>query len=87
MSITRTVEIQVEEILDLISCAEDYGHTNSVCIFSLFKWAGPISDEDIEAYITNVLKDPQYGEEDAEDIRERLTEMRDKYQPKEPNHE
>jgi hypothetical protein len=86
MSITRTVEIQVEDILDLISCAEDYGHTNSVCISSLFEWAGPISDEDIEAYVTQVLTDPQYGEEDAEDIKELLTELRDKYQLKEPGH-
>jgi hypothetical protein len=69
------------DILDLISCAEDYGHTNSVCMTSLFEWAGPVSDEDIEAYVTNVLTDPQYGEEDAEDIKERLTELRDKYQP------
>jgi hypothetical protein len=79
----RTCNVPFFDLLGLIACAQDYGHTNDVCMSTLMEWVGLISDQDIADYTAWLLEDPRYGDEDAEQNAERLTAWRDKYQRKE----
>lgn len=72
--------IEQLDILDLVNCAEDYGHSNDVCLHALYTWAQPIEDEDIEKYINSLKNEDGYGDEDRNDAKNRLTEWRDKFQ-------
>jgi len=75
----RTIE--QEDILDLAACAEEYGHGNGVCMFTLYEWAHPVSDEDIKKYSDSLSDKEGYEEEDRKNVTETLTEWRDKHLP------
>lgn len=62
-----------DDILSLIHCAETYGHTNNVCLYSLWDWASPVTEEDIERYARDLSNEEGYGEEDYENAVEILT--------------
>jgi hypothetical protein len=78
MTTTRTIELF--DILDLIYCAETYRHTNEVCISTLVKWAGPVTDADIDAYINSALSSDPYTQEDKDEAKKVLTYFFAKYQ-------
>jgi len=67
------------DILDLVVCAEDYGHWNGVCMMTLYDWAKPVTNKDIQTYADWLLKDSTYTDEDEAEVMNRLTEWRDKY--------
>jgi hypothetical protein len=71
--------IDQDEVLDLVNCAETYGHWNSVCMVSLYDFAEPITDDDIKRYALSLTDSEGYGDEDREESIERLTKWRDKY--------
>lgn len=75
---TRTVPLF--DILGLANCAEDYGHWNNVCMYTLYEWAKPVTDKDIEEYATALASGKGYGEEDREKAISTLTEWRDKHE-------
>ena len=72
-------EIEQDEILDLVNCAGDYGHWNSVCMSSLYDFAKPVSDEDIYRYAMSLSSADGYGEEDRDNTVNRLKEWRDRF--------
>jgi hypothetical protein len=74
-----TREVKQDDILDLVNCAGDYGHANQVCMCTLYEWAHPVTDEDIERYSAELAAAEGYGQEDGDEARERLTEWRDKH--------
>lgn len=78
-------EIDQDDILDLIACASDYGHTNSILMGTLVAWAWPITDEDIDRraawFVSEEAKASGYCEEDAEESRRRLVEARKRFAP------
>jgi hypothetical protein len=76
---SRTID--QDEVLDLVNCAEDYGHWNSVCMFSLYDFAKPVTDNDIKRYSLSLKDSNGYGDEDREGAIERLTEWRDRFNP------
>lgn len=71
MSTERKIELF--DILDLINCADTYGHWNSVCQSSLWEWAKPVTLDDIERFSLDLASKDGYGEEDYEESKERLT--------------
>jgi len=81
---SREITLPLDEILSLVSCAEDYGHTTDVLMTTLAGWLDfTCSDQEIDAY-ANWFVSPDavkqgYGEEDKENIRERLIEWRNEY--------
>jgi len=76
---TNNRTIDQDEILDLVNCAEDYGHWNRVCMGSLYDFAKPVSDDDIKRYSESLTSDNGYGDEDRSGSIARLTEWRDQY--------
>lgn len=77
----REITIPIESILDLISCAEDFGFNDSTLMSNLFKFMGnKLSDEEIKEFAESYLANGSgYGEEDVEMITDTLTEQRNKY--------
>ena len=71
--------IDLNEILDLVACAEDFGHWNNVCMFTLYEWAHPVSDGDIKKYSDSL--DDGYEEEDRREVIEILVGWRDENLP------
>lgn len=67
----RTVTIDLEEILDVVSAAEDYGYGDDVLFDALANWAGAVSDAEIAEHATAFLSEDY--------VRRRLTEWRDRY--------
>lgn len=66
-------------ILDLVSCADDYGHNNDVCMWSLYEWAKPITDNDIKRYAATLKNKDGFKAEDRRHVVEELTKWRNKY--------
>ena len=60
------------DILDMVACADSYGHYNSICMQGLYDWAKPVSDEDIDSYVTRLVAQDGFEQEDGEDARECL---------------
>jgi hypothetical protein len=83
--VMRTVTIPIKEILDLVVCAEDYGHTNGVLLTTLAEWAGDVTDAEIHEhaawYLTPKAKAQGYTKVDRDEAVERLTEWWEKYGP------
>lgn len=73
-------QVKLFDILDLVACAEDYGHWNNVCMVSLYEWAKPVTDDDIKKYAECLTMEDGYGQEDRDEVTERLTKWRDKYE-------
>jgi len=81
--VNRKIETDLETILDLVNCAEDYGFRDDV-LFTVFRdMTGWVTDEEIKAYadrfLTPEFRAQRYSEEDAESSTLRLTEWRDRY--------
>lgn len=78
-------QVDQDDILSLIATAYDYGHANQVCLGALVEWAWPITDEDIERYVSDFLTPDMiaqgYGQEDYDQAKARLEEARERYTP------
>lgn len=76
----RILKTTLENILSLISCAADYGFEDDILFDAFWKMMdGKLSDEEIETYARNVEAKTDYGEEDYEEIKERLINFKNKY--------
>lgn len=79
----RKVELPLNDLLDLVGCAADYGYDSDILYSALAKWSGWVTDEEICTYtdwfVTPEARKQGYGEEDRDKQRERLTEWRDRY--------
>lgn len=77
------VNVDLDDLLSLIACADDYGYGNPVLMDAFRSWSTPITDEEIEAYAASFLTDEQrargYGEEDADEARTRLRDFRARF--------
>jgi hypothetical protein len=76
----RKIKIKLDQILELISCADDYGYQHDV----LFDAFGEIiqynlTDKEIESYARKIEAMKPYSEEDYEVIKERLAKFKEKY--------
>jgi len=71
--------VDQDAILDLVVCAEDYGHWNNVCMYSLYEFAKPISDSDIKRYVSSLSDKGGYSDKDRTNAAEKLTAWRNKY--------
>ena len=76
----RIIKTTLENILDLISCAVDYGFEKDV-LFDAFRGMldSKLTNEEIETYARGVEAMEGYNEEDYEEIRERLADFKNKY--------
>jgi len=77
---SRKIETTVDNILSLIACADDYGLARDV-LFDAFRGMldDKLSDEEIEEYVQSVKIEEDYGEEDCENIKERLLDFKKKF--------
>lgn len=80
----RTIHVPLCRILDLASCADDYGFADDVLMYTLYEFVGDVTDAEIAAHAASVAAEPGYGPEDAEQITERLTEWRNTYRKVQP---
>lgn len=76
---SETVLVSKDDILDLIACAEDYGHDNFVAMNSLVSWHGPISEEEIRIFANSYLEEEGYYDEDVETISSSINEAFKRY--------
>ena len=76
----RELKIELFDILELISCAEDWGFVHDV-LFDAFAemLEYPLSDEDIESYSRSIEALKGYGAEAYKQTRSRLIEFKKKY--------
>lgn len=76
----RELKTDLENILSLIACAEDYGFKNNV-LFDYFRELldGKLTEEEIEWYARTVESEDGYDEEDYEAVKEQLDEFKDRY--------
>ena len=73
------VPVSKFDLYDLLNCAPDYGFDNSILMSSLIDMLGGINDNDIAEYIREILKDEHYTDEDADCIKERFEDLKDRY--------
>lgn len=78
---TRTITTTVANFLDLINCAEDYGHNNQVIMSAFADFLERhVPDDEISGYLSTVLSDANgYGPEDRADASYRLRKWRGKW--------
>lgn len=69
------------DVLDLIACANSYGHNNQVLMSTFAGWLGEVTDDEIKSYCDKVLQNPAYGEEDRESFIEAFSEFKLRYLP------
>ena len=80
----RKVEVSLDEILDLINAAEDYGFSDDVLLGAFADWIGWVSNDEITSFATNVYlsdsaKDQGYTREDYTQAVERVKTWRNQY--------
>ena len=79
----RKIEVDLESILDLINCAEDFGFAKTAFFSKMADLTGYVSDNEIHEYANDYLTDEMkahgYTREDYNKAIETLTEWRDKY--------
>ena len=77
----REIKTDLKNILDLISCAGDYGFERDV-LFDAFKdmLGGKLTYEEIEWYARSVESMDGYNEEDYDLIKERLKTFKERYE-------
>lgn len=75
MAESRIVTTDLNNILSLVHCAEDYGYDDDVFYVAMAEITGRVTDEEIRAYADNL----GYDEEDAAVAFERLVEWRARY--------
>lgn len=74
----KVISVDIKTIIDLIVCAEDYGfETLYPDFFEMLNHK--LSDEEIEDYVSHMLEDDIYSEEDTVVRRERLERLREEY--------
>jgi hypothetical protein len=87
----RNLTFPLNDLLDVVSAAEDYGYGDDVLMDALARWAGPVTDAEIAAFTAGFLTPESraqgYTEEDRDGAIERLTEWRDRYARPEPEDE
>jgi len=66
----RKVEVELFDLLELISCAEDYGFWEVVP--DLKNFSGDVTVNEIEEFAKSVAERDGYGQEDYEEIRHKL---------------
>ena len=76
----RIIKTNLENILDLIVCAKDYGFEKDV-LFNAFRemLGSRLTNEEIESHARSVQSMEGYGKEDYEAVKERLKDFKDKY--------
>lgn len=74
----RVLQIPIENVLNLVVCAEDFGFQEAWSDFAaMTRW---VSDEEIIEYSESILTEgSSYTEEDVESHKERLKTWRDRY--------
>lgn len=79
-SINREIKTDLENILSLISVAEDYGFNNST-LMSVFSdlLDNKLTDGEIEWYAHSIESMEEYGEYDYESIKNKLIQFRKTY--------
>jgi hypothetical protein len=70
-----TVRVSKEEILDVLSCAEDYGYKKPIILQTLTAWYGPITEAEIDAFAAGYTEEDGYAEEDIDYAKENITEI------------
>lgn len=79
----RKLSIDITEILNLISCAEDYGFSDDVLFTYFASFLGDLSNEEIEEYCSyytsNAGREAGYNEEDYEEVKEKLQQFKEDY--------
>jgi hypothetical protein len=76
----REIKTDLENILSLIACAEDYGFNKDV-LFDAFRdmLDCKLTDDEIEWYAISVKNTEGYGQEDYDAIKETLEYFKNKY--------
>lgn len=79
----RKVNIDITEILNLITCAEDYGFKSEVLFSSFAAMLEKLSDDEIEEYCSYYTSsagiEAGYSEEDSDNAKEILQQFREDY--------
>lgn len=77
------VDAILDDVLDLVFCAQDYGFDHGIVMSTFAKWTGPVTDAQIAAfadgYVTPEQRARGYTDEDRQNAIERVTAWRDKY--------
>ena len=72
------IQVDLDTILNLVICAEDYGYTTLYGDFA--QMAGWVSDEQINDYVhEHYTLSEDYAEEDEDNVKQTLYEWRNDY--------
>src|SRR5688572_11768638 len=76
----KTRRIERSDVLSLADGAVDDGVNDDVLMSTFADWCdSKVSNDEIEAYVQDLLSDPAYGDEDAFSARETICEWRKQY--------
>ena len=76
----RKLNIAVDDLIELISCASDYGFENDILFDAFSEMLNKIlTNEEIETYARSIEALEGYGKEDYVVIKDTLNNYRNKY--------
>lgn len=75
----RKLKVDLEEVLDMIICAGDYGHDNCVIMGFFGDAIGELTNSEIEEFVKGYINKDGYTKNDRLSYVEELKEYRRKY--------
>lgn len=76
---SRRISIELNEVLDLVAAAVDYGYDEDVLMHTFYKFCEPVTEEEIIKFSELISVADGYSEEDGEEVGRRLTAWVSKY--------
>jgi hypothetical protein len=76
----RTLKVSLDNILSLVSCADDYGFNKQVLMEGLAGMMDyKLSDDEIEQHARDILLEDGFGIEDYQEIKESLIRFKKEF--------
>lgn len=75
----RKVQVDLEDLLDLVNAAEDFGYADDVFMSTMADWAGKVTMAEINEYGDLLAQQPGFSEDDGENAVETLKAWRKQY--------
>ena len=78
MGIKDQIITNRDNVISMVSCADDYGHRNQIIDHFFWQLLGEkLTDAEIVEYATELASGDGYDQEDFDEVSERLTYWRD----------
>lgn len=76
---SRELTVDLDDLLSLVNCAEDFGFGSSMFYGAMRDWAGKVTKKEIRAYAKALAATEGYSEDDGESAEYNLMRWKETY--------